>query len=265
MFGLGQLGGPSPKLNGPMGIPSLFNPAAGQNVLTLSPLGEPLNDYSAETLDLLPVIWHYVYWLSLGTIAVMSGEDTFLMFLLIDIELQQTPDVELKLALSRDWHLFMRNHREEVQKHWAEQTLESAEAKAFLRDIDRILVDKVRKAREYLPRGERMMIHAYRNGDLQTARLFFKTITHIYEVLKQAEDTASWEVARNQLSNGTHGAHELEAHHGAHELEADNGAHELEARHAAHELEAHHPVHEPEEQGLEDIEAGHWYNFCPIV
>ncbi|MCJ1466243.1 hypothetical protein MMC07_004862 [Pseudocyphellaria aurata] len=274
MFGLGRPLGPSARFNGPVGIPRLSNPAPDQNILTLSPLGEPLNDSSAENRDLCPDIWHLVYWLSLGTIGVMYGEDPYLMFLLIDMELQKTPDVPLKLILSRKWHLFIRNFGGEIQRHWTEKTLESAEAKAFLRDIDRILVDKARKARAYLPRGERVMMQALRNGDRRTAEAFFKSINHIYEVVKQTEAAASRDVDVNQVSNGTNqlpngthqlpngvhelpngvhelpngvhevsnGVHELDVHHGAHELEAHHDARELEARHSARELERQIPV-----------------------
>lgn len=150
----------------------------------------------------------------------MRGEDTTLMALLIEIELQRIPDVRLNIQLSHQWNQFKINYREEFQQFWAQQTLECAEAKAYLRDIDRILMDKVRKAREYLPRGERMMIHAMRNGDTQIARNMFERVCGLYQILGTI-DAETREEDRNQLPSSIYGAQDYEGQ-GIEFLEADS-------------------------------------------
>lgn len=103
----------------------------------------------------------------------------------------------------RDWRTYRVTNHAECQRNWGRLTLESEEAKPFLRDIDRMLVDKGPKTREHLHRLQSAMVSFLRATEIDTARAMFERIAQIYQKLEE-EETVD-EQARNRQPNGING------------------------------------------------------------
>ncbi|MCJ1262884.1 hypothetical protein MMC22_002754 [Lobaria immixta] len=157
-----------------------------------SPLGEPIDDIESMILFGVPRMWHMRYWLDIYAIEVLRGEDEMLMSLRINIEQHKIPDQELKSQVQTEWITELRNRAEDRLQNWSEKTLESEEAQPYLRDIDRMLVDKGRKARDYLRLIEIPMCIRVPNIDI--ASMIFQKLSLLYRKL-------------NRVPNGTNGVH----------------------------------------------------------
>lgn len=172
---------------------------------TRTPLGEPISHFSASFLAEDPLAWHMHYWLSLEVVGVMRGEDAMLMALRVEWEQELLLGDGIKIQLLTDnvWPRYRILNRERYEQFWAQMTVESEDARWYLRDVDRMLVDKARKTRAKLRRSERMMQAA-----LQAVSIDIEELTQQYGKL-QEEETAEAE-ARNRLSNRAGGAHNQE-------------------------------------------------------
>lgn len=95
-----------------------------------TPLGEPMDPRSASSLAEDPLRWHLRYWLDLSVVAQLRGEDSMLIGFSIELEQYKTRDQALRTRLVN--------------------ALDSPRAKPYLRDLDRMLVDKKTKTRRYL-------------------------------------------------------------------------------------------------------------------
>lgn len=150
-----------------------------------SPLGEPIDDIESMILFGVPGMWHMRYWLDIYAIEVLRGEDEMLMSLRINIEQHKIPDQELKSQVQTEWITELPNRAEERLQNWSEKTLESEEAQPYLRDIDRMLVDKWRKARDYLRLIEIPMCIRVANIDI--ASIIFQKLSLLYRKLQEEE------------------------------------------------------------------------------
>lgn len=179
----------------------------------LTPLGEPISHTpSAQLLASDPLTWHLHYWLSIGVLGMLRGENPLLMAFRTDIEhYNKIKDVEFRIRLVEAWRTYRQVHLPYFRQQWERLTLESEEAKPYLRDIDRMLVNKGAKAREYLCRIENMMISILRDGQIESARWLFDIIARVYQRLEEEEKAD--EEARNRKPNGingTNGVHNKE-------------------------------------------------------
>lgn len=152
-----------------------------------TPLGEPMNRAQAFMRAELPLPWHLQYWSDIDVIGDLRGEDTIVIALMIEVEHENIPEEWIKTALLRDWHRFEVLNKEPNERRWVQRTLEDEEAKKVLRDIDRMLVDKVQKAKRHLQRVERYMITSIRDGDNETAKRHFAKLTQCYQKLQEEE------------------------------------------------------------------------------
>lgn len=157
-----------------------------------TPLGEPLDQVSAAALAKDPLAWHLRYWLDLCTVGNLRGEDEILLALRMEIEVNKILDMELHSAFYDAWFQYVMDNSEESARNWIQRTLESDEAKRYLRDIDRMLEDKARKTRHYLGHLERLMLTSLQEGDAETAKMFFQKLAPVYPKLlrEEAADTA---------------------------------------------------------------------------
>lgn len=100
-------------------------------------------------------------------------------------------------------------------------TLESEEAKPNLRDIDRMLVNKGAKAREYLRRIECMMISILQDRQIKSVRWLFDIIVQIYQKLEKEEKAD--EEARNREPNGINTTNTIHNQEGQEHVDSNQG------------------------------------------
>lgn len=175
---------------------------------TRTPLGGPMTRYSASRLAQDPLTWHMQYWLALGTVGMLRGEDEALMGFRIEME-HDKMYTEQKARFRALWNQYRRLHVEACQQHWEEMTVDSEEAKWYIRDIDAMLVDKVQKARQYLVRQEMRMLAALQATRFDLAQVLYDGLVKIYAKLQEeaTRDAAREAEARNRLPNGVNGVH----------------------------------------------------------
>lgn len=182
-----------------LGLPNFFNPPPRDlTIQRFSPFGQRLSEESGQLLARDAVTWHLTYWLNLTVLAVMHGEHSGLVALLVEGDQKSMNDADLRAELAREFTNFLLRNRDNYLEYWTQQTLDGDEARAFLRDVDNLLVDKVRRARVYLYQGEMAMIRDLRNGALEAAQRWFDILYRLHRVLSAEE-------ARNQPPNGIHG------------------------------------------------------------
>lgn len=196
-------------------VPDLVNPPSAGPTFRRSPLGQQLNEESAGMLAQDALGWHKSYWLSLAVIAIMYGEEPALIGLLIEIEQKEIFDTELRANLALEFDNFLLSNRDSYQQHWIQQTLDCAEAKAFLRDVDKLLEEKVSRARGYLYYAELLLLQELRDGSLETAQTLVDKIHQVYRILSAEE-------ARNQVPDGIHGDAQAPTAYDPATIEADN-------------------------------------------
>lgn len=115
-----------------------------------TPLGEPMNEASALEQTEDPISWHLRYWLSLAVIATIRGEDIILTGIRIDMEIEKLANTEIKTRVRNARRPFQKNNLEGYTWYWTQRTLDDDHAQKYMRDLDRMLVDKGRKMREYI-------------------------------------------------------------------------------------------------------------------
>lgn len=179
-----------------------------------TPLGEPMNRFSAYLLARIPFDWHRDYWVSLGVLGMSRGEDELIMALMIEIEQGKIPDQRIKDELSNTWDEFQRVNREHITQRWQETSADDEALIKLLRDVDRMLVDKFQKARSYLVRHERLMINSLRVGNLEEARHIFERLALIYQKLREEE-------RRNRLPDDNDSVESMSDEDGSDEDEMD--------------------------------------------
>lgn len=181
-------------------VPNLL----GQRIYR-SPLGAPLSRASASFLARDPLTWHLVYWLSIWVVGNLRGEDETLMAFRIEIEHYGILDHEFQLQLLSAWDQYAIANRAPFTLHWMHLTAEGEAAKPFLRDIDRMLINKGLKARTYLYRLEMRLLTKMRLVQIETAKDQFENLIGLYRKL-QEEETADAQ-AQNRLLNLRNGGH----------------------------------------------------------
>lgn len=159
-----------------------------------------------------PLGWHLHFWLNIGVVGILCGNNSTLMSLRIDIEILNIPDRELKFAIHDAWSQYRRVNREVCERHWARMTLESEEAQPYIRDIHRMLEGKAWKTKRYLRGMEETMTTMVRDRKFDVARLLFDKLCLAYKKL-QEEEEADAETSRSILGilNGNHEGQVLEA------------------------------------------------------
>lgn len=114
-----------------------------------------------------PLWWCLEYWLDMIAIGIMHHEDIWLLLLKVDMEINKISDRELQLQFQTGWGPFQRENFEECMRQWRRKTLESREAQPYLRDLDRMMVDKWQKTREDLLREEEWMSHDLKSPNVK--------------------------------------------------------------------------------------------------
>lgn len=112
-----------------------------------------------------PLAWHLRYWHNLDIIAALRDEDIVLTGIQIDMEQEKTADPALRTQLRTAWRQFQTDHLEASMWHWTQKTLDDPDAQTYVRDLDRMLVDKGPKLRARIHRVERDMDECARSGD----------------------------------------------------------------------------------------------------
>lgn len=152
-----------------------------------TPLGAPINQASAMLLAKDPLAWNLQYWLDLGLIGNLRGEDIMLMGLRIEIEYSKTLDPALRIQFQNAWIKYQIRNRAERVRYWSQMTLDSEDAKPYLRDLNTMLVDKGRKTRDYLRSAETAMSQEQENLNFGRAQVIFDRLARIYPKLRQEE------------------------------------------------------------------------------
>lgn len=164
-------------------VPNGTQASNGARPLPQTPLGGPINEVSALVLAENPLAWHLPYWLSLGSVAVVRGEDAMLTALRIKMEHSKITDSALKSQLKHTWNQFQRNNQAECIRQWTQMTVNCKESQPYLCDLDRMLVDRRRDARDYLHRLEPIMRTMLHHLHLEDPRQFFEKLAQQYRSL----------------------------------------------------------------------------------
>ena len=139
-------------------------PATSKHLRT--PLGEPMDQISAEYLAEDPFGWHVEYWNDLFVVGIFRGEDAILMALRIEIEINNIPEKDLATKVDHTWNKFRSQIEEQGRLissflgpsyRLEENMLTDEYAKQLFRDVDRMLADKKQKTRAYLLDKKTMM------------------------------------------------------------------------------------------------------------
>lgn len=117
-----------------------------------TPLGEPISESCASSLAEDSLRWHLQYWLVLSVIDTLRGEDSMLIAFSIELEHYKIRDQQLRTRLVDAWKMYRLVNYASCSRYWTRLTVESDRAKPYLRDLDRMLVDKGTKTRRYLCR-----------------------------------------------------------------------------------------------------------------
>lgn len=160
-----------------------FDPTGPSNSLT--PFGEPINQFSARWLAQDPVMWHLEYLLNLGEVGTLYGKDSVLMTLKIQIEIMNIPDRELSSAICLRFFDYCTANRAERKRTWERAGLENETAKRYLRDIYKMEVDKLWKMERYLRTREEVMVIAIRAGRFEKAREDFDMIVMLRQKIDE--------------------------------------------------------------------------------
>lgn len=166
-----------------------------------------------------PLTWLLEYWLAVGSVGVLRGEDRVLMRLRMEMEHEQI-DPSLLDRFRSAWYQYRRANEQASNQHWAQMTVQSEEAKWYSRDIDRMLEDKIQKGRVYLGRMENKLLLALRYTRFDEAKVLFQGLVTVYTKLK--EEAARDTEARNQPSIDANGVPN-EGGQGTDEMEASEG------------------------------------------
>lgn len=164
-----------------------------------TPLGEPMNEASALERTEDPISWHLRYWLSIAVIACLRGEDIILTGIRIDMELDKIAHTEIKTRVRNARKPFQKDNMEGYKWYWTQKTLDDQDAQKYVRDLDRMLVDKGQKMSECIRDIEMKMDEYARDRNFE--RVF--TSLAIYSLIKkrmQKEEQRDTKI-RNGLPN----------------------------------------------------------------
>lgn len=129
-----------------------------------TPLGEPMDQASASERARDPLTWHLRYWLNLDIIAALRDEDVVLTGIRIDMEHEKIADPMFQIQLRTAWRQFQIDHLRASMLRWIQKTLDDQEAQKYVRDLDRMLVDKGLKMQARIRRMEHDMDESARTG-----------------------------------------------------------------------------------------------------
>lgn len=107
------------------------------------------------------------------------------MDLRLEIEIDKLGDKELKAQIHRKWDDYQLEKRVKCQRHFTEEPVPTDEIRAYVRDLDRMLDDKERKAREYLRRVEKVMMNSLQAARAEEARAWFESLLDVYQRLDE--------------------------------------------------------------------------------
>lgn len=153
-----------------------------------TPLGElfiDLDSFWHHEED--PLAWHLDYWLNIGVIGMVLGEDPLLMNARIDMEHHKIRDRELRDQISNAWTAYTLANGYQYRTYWEGQTLEDDVGQAYLRDIARMLEDRKNKMRDSLRGHGTFMNKLLQMGDVMGATETSYIISEIHSKLQQDE------------------------------------------------------------------------------
>lgn len=159
-----------------------------------TPLGEPMNQASASVQAEDPLGWHLLYWLSIEVVARIRGEDPLLMAARIEFEHDNIADPAFKTQLREAWTRFREVNIEQCERYWRQRTLDDVEGKKYLRDLDRMLLDKQPKMRCHLRHMWATMNNLSQNGMAMETEATHCEINRINQRLR-LEETAEAEAS----------------------------------------------------------------------
>lgn len=158
-----------------------------------------MNQTSVLSLVEDPVRWHLQYWLVLSVVGMIRGEDPILLGFRIEIEQYKIHDQGLKNQVVRAWNPYQLVNHENCYRQWGRLALENEEVKPFLRDIDRMLVDKGPKTREFLQQLHSVIVGLLQAGEIDAA---LRLVEKCLEMIQKLEDEErEEEQARNRQPN----------------------------------------------------------------
>lgn len=197
-----------------------------------------------------PVQWHLQYWLNIEVVGVLRGEDITLMAFRVENEIRNIERAQIRDGVHQAWGDFHRNNTQRYQLEWQQKTLASQEAQPYLRDIDRMLVNKEQKTRDYVHQMERDLFDWRRRVQAEMTEKVTK-IGQLYRKLAN-ENLADQERARrlqatNEMENDVYNQEEETP--AATEVEAA-GAENQPPRHGENEVH-----HQEETAAATEVEA----------
>lgn len=145
-----------------------------------------MSSLSGFLLTQSPVEWHLNYWLNIAVVATIRGEDKALTAIRVEYELCNIANVQTRKSVQQAWVSFYQTNSVGCGLKWLHKTLASREAQVYLRDIDRMLVNKGQKTREYLYKVELHLIDMEKKTLEEVARKQLK-IEQLYRKLKDEE------------------------------------------------------------------------------
>lgn len=159
---------------------------------SLTPLGEEMTVCSAKLRAEDPLKWLREYWLNIIAVGTVWGYDVTLLALGMEhARLEDEIDDEFNMT----WCQYEDSNSEAYVEKWERMTLDSEEAKRYLRDIDRMMVYGHFKNSEYLQAAEQKMIDVLRAGKVKVAQRYFNGLGLIYQKLE------AWRVAKKEEAN----------------------------------------------------------------
>ena len=152
---------------------------------TLTPLGDPMTLGEVRSQRADPVLWHLQYWLHIAILAIYRGQNNLLTMVRIDREQCIIVNPLLKNQVRSRWAQFQTDNKESFQQHWDTVSMESLYARMHIRDLNRMLVNKELKMKEYLEHLEEGMITRLRDLQISGARLRFEKLVDVYQALRE--------------------------------------------------------------------------------
>lgn len=166
--------------------------------------------------------WHLQYWLNLytvelirleDTVGIIRDEDRLLLKARIDREHENsTADGSIKTRLRDGWARFLIAKQDDYFRQWKQlKTVKDPEYEAYVRDLDRMLANKVPKMRLYIKAKATLVNKLFQDRELSRDR----NSAEIHELTDQiiqltsslGQEEAREAEARRQRSNGTNGVH----------------------------------------------------------
>lgn len=156
-----------------------------------TPFGEPIVDEdSASQKAEDPVKWHLKYWLNLFVVGINRGEDDGLMNARIDWEHVNIANEAFKKDLRFSWFDFQTENEDRYILEW-EHIIGGEKLHAYIRDLNRMLVNKGQKMRDYLLRKHRLIAKYQADGNIVAVHSLNFEIDQLNRLLRQEERGSS--------------------------------------------------------------------------